>query len=190
MHETNLTDHEFLAGLINEHRSENQYVIPIYVKIFDEKFPILDLDQIKSKIAKSSFKVGFGTCSSVLTKSNNFPTEKLYNFNVEETFVMPAYEYDIDYNFFIIEESYTDISNMEPGLVYSIYEEMNKWIDLLYPKCEAIANEYIKQTTAYIMGIDADQGNDVTTIDDEVIPTKTEYSDDDIDDDEDEYFGD
>ena len=72
-----INDKETIIKIIKQ-RSDDEYVIPLYVKIYNKTYSILELDSIKD-FNQSSFKVGFGTASSMFMK-NSFP--KLFVFKI------------------------------------------------------------------------------------------------------------
>ena len=129
MHETNLTDTNFQKDVIDS-RNEDQFLVPLFVVVCNQRYSILDIDMIK-QIVPSQFKVAFGTSNSVISKPNNFPTRLSYNFNIENIFsiVDPITESQTDY--FILIESLED-TNEEDELLKTLYEEINYWIKLLY----------------------------------------------------------
>jgi hypothetical protein len=60
----------------------------------------------------------------------------------------PSTKFNTEY--VVLEESYFDEMS-DDSLLNKIYEEMNRWIDLLYNKYEEIVNDYIKSVVSIEM---------------------------------------
>lgn len=145
----NISDEEFIKTLV-ESRDPNNFVIPLYVKVANKKYALLDMNEIQMKVSKSAFKVGFASKYSITEMGNSFPAYLLYNFNTANHFIItdPNTKFSTDY--VILEESYFDEMS-DDSLLNKIYEEMNRWIDLLYNQYEEIVNDYIKSVVSIEM---------------------------------------
>lgn len=145
----NMSDEEFIKTLV-ESRDPNNFVIPLYVKVANKEYALLDMNDIQMKVSKSAFKVGFASKYSITEINDSFPTKLLYNFNIMNHFIVTDPETKFNTEYIILEESYFDEMS-DDSLLNKIYEEMNRWIDLLYNRYEEIVNDYIKSVVSIEM---------------------------------------
>lgn len=100
-----------LVKKIIDQRDDDEYVIPLYVKIYNEKFSILELDNI-TDISPSSFKVGFGSSSSIFTK-NSFISKYAMDFETINVFKVFDNDNNVDVLYNIFETGFvTENSDM------------------------------------------------------------------------------
>ena len=125
-------------------------VFPLYVRIGDDTFTLLELDNIK-QYYPSLFKVGFGMLYNEYDK-RSIKVSDTYLFNIIKTFDM----FDIDRNivtkYFIVETSESDINN-------NIVKDMNEYITMLREKCESVYYAYRKRLVESLLSNNDDWNN-------------------------------
>ena len=104
-------------------RDEDSYVIPLYVKIYNKTYDMLELDTIK-EYDESSFKVGFGSSTKLLMK-NSFMDKYKFEFDFVDKFEHYDYEENKAVSY-IIFESYNVDSD-----VSIIHKQVNLYVDAL-----------------------------------------------------------
>lgn len=65
-------------------RNKTQYIIPIYVKVYNDTFSMLQLGDMRD-FNPSAFKVGFGAVSSLFDKKS-FPTQYAFDVDIKASF--------------------------------------------------------------------------------------------------------
>lgn len=122
------TNIDYIKRVIDS-RESYEYVIPLYVKIFNKKFSILELDDIDN-YDSSTFKIGFGSSISILSK-NSFISKFIYEFNFIQRFNEYNYEENCDTAYIIFESGYVDNSSV-------MHEQINQYVDILSNKVKEI----------------------------------------------------
>jgi hypothetical protein len=126
---------------------DDDIVIPLYVKIYNMRYSILELNDITDFDA-SSFKVGFGTSTSFLLK-NSFPDKNIFDFDNISTFI----EFDEKLKF-------TNVKN-NLGLNKTINED-DIFADLQMKIIEKIPpDNFIEQVSFFDGGISCKFNSDV-----------------------------
>lgn len=138
-YESNINDFEFIKKVID---AREEIVVPIYVKIYNDKYAILDIVNINKRISRSQFKIGFGSSKcNVKPSMLDLPINRLPELHCEETFKHVDEERNVETNYFIIEESYIDEYDENDTFIKCI----NYWIDRLFTVCSNIAEKHIEE---------------------------------------------
>ena len=74
----NLKDNKEAIVKLIDSRENDEFVIPVYVRIYNNRYFLHELDQIK-EYNPTSFKIGFGSSSSLFVK-NSFPNQLILNY--------------------------------------------------------------------------------------------------------------
>ena len=74
----NLKDNKEAIVKLIDSRESDEFVIPVYVRIYNNRYFLHELDQIK-EYNPTSFKIGFGSSSSLFVK-NSFPNQLILNY--------------------------------------------------------------------------------------------------------------
>jgi hypothetical protein len=139
-----IDNRDLIMRLICE-RYENELVIPLYVNIYNKKYSISEINEIKD-YSSSIFKVGFGSASSLFMK-NSFPTKHIYEFSNVTTFT----EYDDNTNtatrYYIFESSYIDNEYSE------LYKQINSYISIL----EEYIDKHVKELKKELIRIQMEE---------------------------------
>lgn len=122
------TNIDYIKRVINS-RESDEYIIPLYVKIFNKTFSILELDDIDN-YDSSTFKIGFGSSISILSK-NSFIGKFIYEFNFIQRFNEYSYEENCDTAYIIFESGYVDDSSV-------MHEQINQYVDILSNKVKEV----------------------------------------------------
>lgn len=122
------TNIDYIKRVINS-RESYEYIIPLYVKIFNKNFSILELDDIDN-YDSSTFKIGFGSSISILSK-NSFISKFIYEFNFIQRFNEYNYEENCDTAYIIFESGYVDNSSV-------MHEQINQYVDILSNKVKEV----------------------------------------------------
>ena len=134
-----INDKETIIKIINQ-RSDNEYVIPLYVKIYNKTYSILELDSIKD-FNQSSFKVGFGTASSMFMK-NSFPNQYAFDFETMSVFKEFDQTYNTEIRYVVFETSMVD-------QISELHEQIDRYILML----EEYVGEHVQQIKKELMKV-------------------------------------
>lgn len=132
-----MNDKEKIMKLINM-RDEDHLIIPLYVQIYNKRYSLLELDQIKTRFTKSCFKVGFGTADA-LFMVNSFPTHRVNEFDIVNLFTEYDEDKDVNIRYMIFESSNVDNDDTE------LIEELNYYVDMLFDHTYKLVDTYIKK---------------------------------------------
>lgn len=120
-----IENREMIVKII-ENCKPDEYVIPLYVRIYDKYYSITEMDEIED-FNPSAFKVGFGSACSMFRK-NSFPSKYTYEF--DNTFVFNEFDEERNvYVRYIVFESDGISNNTED---HPIYEQINEYCDMLF----------------------------------------------------------
>lgn len=122
------TNIDYIKRVINS-RESCEYIIPLYVRIFNKTFGILELDDIDN-YDSSTFKIGFGSSISILSR-NSFISKFIYEFNFIQRFNEYNYEENCDTAYIIFESGYVDDSSV-------MHEQINQYVDILSNKVKEV----------------------------------------------------
>lgn len=130
-----VNDKELVKKIIDQ-RDDDEYVIPLYVKIYNEKFSILELDNI-TDISPSSFKVGFGSSSSMFIR-NSFISKYAMDFEPINVFGVFDNDNGVDILYNIFESSFvTENSDM--------HIQINNYVHILMDYISNLVNNKRKK---------------------------------------------
>lgn len=132
-----INDKDKIMKLINM-RDEDQIIIPLYVQIYNKRYSLLELGEIKTRFTKGCFKVGFGTADALFMK-NSFPTRRFSEFNIIDIFTEYDDEKDVTVRYMVFESS--DIEDDGSKLI----EQVNYYTDMLYEHTWNLVDDYIKR---------------------------------------------
>lgn len=132
-----INDKDKIMKLINM-RDEDQIIIPLYVQIYNKRYSLLELGEIKTRFTKGCFKVGFGTADALFMK-NSFPTRRFSEFNIIDIFTEYDDEKDVTVRYMVFESS--DIEDDGSKLI----EQVNYYTDMLYEHTWNLVDDYIKK---------------------------------------------
>ena len=136
----NINDKDMIVSII-EKRNKGDMLIPVYLKVGNTAYSLLEVDDIPD-CSPSIFKVGFGTSISVFTR-NKFPKNELINFSSPTLFTRFDDDKQTAVEYILFESA--DMPDGKP-----IYDEINKWYDILLDyvmkKVEINKKERIKRT--------------------------------------------
>lgn len=135
-----INNEELIMKLI-EQKDDDDFVIPLYVKIYNNIYSITELDKIE-EYDPSSFKIGFGSLSGAMFVKNNFPNMYTFDFNIVKTFRKFDNVYNIDVRYIIFESSYVDD-------IDNIHKQINRYVnmieDYVVTRVNAIKKERIRK---------------------------------------------
>ena len=117
------SDKDLIIKLINQ-RGEN-VVFPLYVKIYNNTYSLLELDEITS-CSRFSFKVGFGSENSPLDYRQKVPYEKILGYENKTIFTEYDEEVQIDRRYIVFETRNVE----DDGTV--VNDEINYYYDMLF----------------------------------------------------------
>lgn len=136
----NINDKDMIVSII-EKLNKGDMLIPVYLKVGNTAYSLLDVDDIPD-CSPSIFKVGFGTSISVFTR-NKFPKNELINFSSPTLFTRFDDDKQTAVEYILFESA--DMPDGKP-----IYDEINKWYDILLDyvmkKVDINKKERIKRT--------------------------------------------
>lgn len=136
----NINDKDMIVSII-EKRNKGDMLIPVYLKVGNTAYSLLEVDDIPD-CSPSIFKVGFGTSISVFIR-NKFPKNELINFSSPTVFTRFDDDKQTAVEYILFESA--DMPDGKP-----IYDEINKWYDILLDyvmkKVDINKKERIKRT--------------------------------------------
>ena len=142
-----LTERDYIKAVIDS-REEDKYVIPLYVKIYNNTYSLLELDKIE-EYDERSFKVGFGSSTKLLMK-NSFLDRYRYELEFIDKFEHYDYEENKGVSYIIFESGGVDYytSNM--------HKQINSYIDALNERIKSICEKNHKPISLdeYFLDID------------------------------------
>lgn len=122
-----ITNRDFIVNLFNM-REENGFVMPLGVNVYNETFPLTNIDEITSYDPKS-FKVRFVSAYGFHV-NNPYPTNN-HDFNIVELFPIFDSEHDVDITYVVFESGYIDnADNEENNPNQHFYSEINKYVEM------------------------------------------------------------
>ena len=113
----NIEDRDRIVELIKR-RKDNAYVMPLYIKLYNDRIDIRDIDEIDNFIP-SAMKIGFGSVNGLFNKTN-FPIKYSNNFEFVSRFTHYDDKMNTDYQYFVFESS-DPYSNID----HDIFEQMS-----------------------------------------------------------------
>ncbi|MBR1987742.1 MAG: hypothetical protein IKA36_01750 [Clostridia bacterium] len=116
-----ITDKDLIKRIINQ-RDDSEIIIPLYVKIYNETYPILEIDSI-THYSPNSFKVGFGSANSMFMK-NSFPTHLTHQYYAVTSFSEFDESSSCNIGYIVFESSFDDENN-------EISDQINKFVNIL-----------------------------------------------------------
>lgn len=137
----NLEDKDLIMDLINR-RDPEDMIIPLYIKIGNNCYSLLEVDQIRN-CSPSIFKIGFGSSNSVFNRIK-FPINELINFENTELFNYFDDDKQMTIQYIIFESSYVD--DNDSYLNKNINKYYNMLLEYVMNKVEANKKELIKKT--------------------------------------------
>ena len=140
-----LNERDYIKAVIDS-RDEDMYVIPLYVKIYNKTYSILELDTIEEYEGRS-FKVGFGSSTKLLMK-NSFMDKYRYELDFIDKFEQYDYEENKAVSYIIFESSGVDYD------VSDMHNQINMYITALNEKTINICGDQDKPIT-----VNNDYGN-------------------------------
>lgn len=117
-----INNEELIMKLVDQ--KDDHVLIPLYVKIDNDIYSILELDQI-SRYNPSTFKIGFGTAEGLFIKPS-FNSKDVLSFNVVKVFSKYIEKYSSDVRYIVFESGYVSNDDIE---LYK--EEINIYMDML-----------------------------------------------------------
>jgi hypothetical protein len=136
-------DNELIVDYVNK-RKEGAYVSPLYVSIYNERYPLSELDKI-TDYSPASMKVGFAGCRSVLEKFS-FPSGRLNELNVVNTFGKFNSDNNIETQYIVFETGYMDNESD-----ITAYSQINYYVEMLNEYIDKHVKEYKKKVANEFM---------------------------------------
>ena len=121
-----MNNHEMIAKIIEKCKPE-EYVIPLYVRIYDKYYSITEINEIDD-FNPSAFKVGFGSACSIFHK-NSFPAQCTYSFENTSIFTEFDEERNVYVRYLVFESNGGFNYNEEH---HPIYDQINEYCDMLF----------------------------------------------------------
>ena len=133
-----MENEEALVRLINN-REDNSYVIPLYVHINNQRYNLWELKDIDS-FSRSTIKIGFGSSRGLMVHSQ-FPSECVFEFEMEFTTRKYDYEKDVEIFYYVFESGFLS----EEELKDDIHKQIQIYVEQLSECIDKIVQEKRKQ---------------------------------------------
>lgn len=124
----NIEDKNTIREIIDQ-RSETDIVIPLYVKVGNTIYSLLEANTIPD-CSRSIFKVGFGSSASVFTR-NSFPTNQIVNFSGTSMFMNYDEQYQANVRYFIFESDEVDVERNDSANGI-LNKQINDYYNMLF----------------------------------------------------------
>lgn len=137
-----IDDEQRIAELIRRRKSD-AYVMPLYVKIYNDLIDITELDSIDN-YSPSAMKVGFGSRYGLFDDKPQFPIDHIYEFDIVRKFTLFDGRINNDVQYYVFESSdpYGNIN-------HPIFEQMSYYYweirDYLEDRMKIIRAKRIKE---------------------------------------------
>ena len=123
---------------------DDDIVIPLYVKIYNMRYSILELNDITDFDA-SSFKVGFGTSTSFLLK-NSFPDKNIFDFDNISTFIEFDEKLNSNIIYRVFESAHANGGDVVHKQINKYYEMLNNYVsNLAIEKKKELINKTMEE---------------------------------------------
>lgn len=130
-----IKDKESIQKLIDS-RDSSHVLIPLYVRINKETYPILKMDEVNT-FTHSSFKIGYGTSSSMFIP-NSFDQSRLMDFDAVDAFSVYNDESGINVRYNIFETGRWDDTEEEQS---ALSEDINLYYGILSQYVDNVVQE-------------------------------------------------
>jgi len=137
-----INNHEFISKVIKS-RSDSQYIIPLYVKVYNETYSILELNTM-TQYNPASFKVGFGSSVSLFTKKP-FPNAYVFEFDMVSIYNEHDDETGSNTRFMVFETSDVDPT------VSDFHKQLHEYYVMLSNHINGIVSVYKKEMLKELM---------------------------------------
>ncbi len=127
-----LENKDMIMSIIDQ-RKEDAILIPVYVKVGNKVYSILDMEDIIN-CSPSIFKVGFGSSDSIFMKKR-FPKKRLIEFDNPRIFGKFDEDLQCTTEYILFEASYSEGEDQ-------IDDEINMWSSLLLDKAMKYSDEH------------------------------------------------
>lgn len=134
-----MTNREYVQKVIDS-RLSSQIVIPLYVKVYNNTYSILEINDMK-EFNPASFKVGFGTSVSLFDK-NNFPTQYVLEFDSMDVFTCHNDDNGNNVRYIVFESNDVDMNvSVLHNQIHQYYVMLSQYINDIVSKYKS---EYMK----------------------------------------------
>ena len=138
----NIDDTGYIKRLIDQIESD-EFVIPLYVKIYNDTYSILELDKIDLIMTYDPYviKVGFGTRACPLIK-NSFPMKHVhaYEFDIVKTFIEFDDHLNTDIRYFVFESRSVNGDSVLHDNINHYFSIISDYIE---KRCDVLRREYL-----------------------------------------------
>lgn len=119
----NINDNDLIKKIIDS-KTDEQCVIPLYIKIFNNTYSLLEINDIKD-FSPSIFKLGFGTSSSIFNH-NSYISDNIQSFQNYRIFTVYDDNNQVNVNYYVFESNYVDNED-----VSDTCKQINDYIELI-----------------------------------------------------------
>lgn len=137
-----VNDKDSIIKLIESRRTNDEVIIPVYVRVGNKVFSLTELDDI-TNCSPSIFKIGFGTSDSIFVR-NKFPKNRLIDFYNVKLFTI----FDDDKQCAV---EYITFESSDVNGESVVDEQINKWYYMILEHVMNHVNELRKEAIKNIM---------------------------------------
>lgn len=119
----NINDNDLIKKIIDS-KTDEQCVIPLYIKIFNNTYSLLEINDIKD-FSPSIFKLGFGISSSIFNH-NSYISDNIQSFQNYRIFTVYDDNNQVNVNYYVFESNYVDNED-----VSDTCKQINDYIELI-----------------------------------------------------------
>lgn len=112
-----------LIRKIIDTKTSDQFVIPLYIKIYNNTYSVLEMDDI-SEYNHHAFKIGFGACTSLFNYNPYIP-KYLIEFSNRNMFNVYDEEQMISIQYYTFESDYINDETSE------LHKQINFYVDMI-----------------------------------------------------------
>lgn len=128
-----INDKEKVIKLIEKTKKDGAYVVPLYVKIYNDIYGLDELDTMIQErgFNPASFRVGFGAKVSLFDNCS-FPKEMMFEFDCEIAYSQHNDELDVDERYLVLEIGKESADAYEGSVRSTLLSQIHYYQDTLH----------------------------------------------------------
>lgn len=119
-----------IALLIDESKLSSMYVVPLYVRIYQDRYRLCEMEQSATQ-NPTSLRVGFGAKISIFDK-HSFPKDAMFQFDNVSTFVLYNDDKQVDEKYIVFESGKITEEELSNDKLSDVCRQINKEVAFYY----------------------------------------------------------
>ena len=126
-----LNNHDLIITLVDGSKLSNMFVVPIYVRIYKDRYPLTEMSESATQNPASSLRVGFGAKMSIFEK-RSFPKDAMFQFDNMTTFTNYDEDKQVDEKYIIFESGNITEDDLTNTNLSDVCREINREVAYYY----------------------------------------------------------